>query len=69
MLTIDKWLIDNYNDVMKDYAGKYVLIANNKIEYSHEDFEPVYERYMELKKTKDCKISLIDDGNAILLKN
>lgn len=64
MSTIDMWLIDNYNEVMKKYSGKYVLIADNKIVFSDDSFDPVYDKFMELKNIKECKISLIDDGEA-----
>ena len=44
MSTLDMWLIDNYNELLKEYAGKYVLVAKNKVVFSDEEFEPVYSK-------------------------
>ena len=63
---LDKWVIENYNTLVRNYGGKYVLLADKQVVFSDDSFEIVYERYYTLKKNKACKISLIDDGEAIL---
>ena len=49
---LDKWVIENYNTLVRNYDGKYVLLADKQGVFSDNSFEIVFEKYNRLKNTK-----------------
>lgn len=67
MISSDKWLQDNYNELVSKYAGRWVLIKSNEVIFADKSFELVYEKSKELcESNRDCIIEMIDSGDAVL---
>lgn len=67
MSSSDKWLQDNYDELVSKYAGHWVLIKGNDVLFADKSFELVYEKSKELCESKrDCIIEMIDSGDAVL---
>lgn len=67
MTSEDQWTSQHYNELIEEYAGRWVLIKNNEVIFADRQFEVVYNRSKELcLKTKECVIRRIDAGDAVL---
>ena len=63
----NNWLIDTYDDLVAKYAGRWVLIRNNKVVFADKSFKVVYEKSEEIcSKLNECLIELVDSGDAAL---
>lgn len=67
MTSEDQWTSQHYNELIEEYAGRWVLIKNNEVIFADRQFEVVYNRSKELcLKTKECVIRRIDSGDAVI---
>ncbi len=67
MTSENQWISQHYNELIEEYAGRWVLIKNNKIVFADRQFEIVYNKSKELcTSSKDCVIRRIDSGDAVL---
>lgn len=64
MTSVFKEFEDQYNNLVRDYGGKWVLLGDNEVIFADSSFNTVYERYLIEKSQKDCEIIHIDDGEA-----
>lgn len=63
----NNWLIDRYDDLVAKYAGRWVLIRNNKVIFADKSFNVVYEKSEEIcTKPDECLIELVDSGDAAI---
>lgn len=53
-----------YNELVRDYPGKWVLISKNKVLFADSSIDLVYEEYFKKKSEIDCEILLVDTGEA-----
>lgn len=60
------WIHDKYDQLVKDYAGKYILFDEKEVLFADESFTVVYEQYKKLRTKKECKMTLVDEGEATL---
>ena len=60
------WIYEKYNDLVRDYSGKYILYDSKEILFADESFKVVYEKYKKIRESKDCKMILVDEGEATL---
>ena len=66
MTLTDQWVNENYNDLVKNYAGHWVLIKENEVVFADKNFEIVYLKAQELELSVDeCVIRRIDSGDAV----
>ena len=67
MLTEDKWVYEHYNELIAEYAGRWVLIKKNRVIFADKRFDIVYKKSKELcQTTEECTIRRIDSGDAAL---
>lgn len=66
MLSSLTWIYEKYDDLVKEYSGKYILYDSNEILLADESFSVVYEEYKKIRHQKKCKMVLVDDGEATL---
>lgn len=67
MSSSDKWLQENYDDLVSKYAGNWVLIKNKKVIFADKSFELVYKKSKELcDSNRNCIIEMVDSGEAVL---
>ncbi len=62
------WVIQNYSDLQAIYAGKWIVVANDRVVFADVKFERAYEKYREFKSTQLCEILLVDSGDASFYK-
>jgi hypothetical protein len=66
MSSLNQWIEKNYNDLVKKYAGHWVLIKDQRVIFADRSFKLVYERAEKLNlKPDECKIEFIDSGDAV----
>ncbi len=66
MSTEEEWTSQNYDDLVKEYAGRWVLIKNNCVIFADKQFELVYNKAEEVCSSPDeCVIRRIDSGDRI----
>ena len=53
-----------YNELVRDYPGKWVLISKNKVLFADSSIDLVYEEYFKRKSEFDCDILFVDTGEA-----
>ena len=53
-----------YNELVRDYPGKWVLISKIKVLFADSSIDLVYEEYFKRKSEIDCEILLVDTGEA-----
>ena len=66
MTSEDQWTSQHYNELIEEYAGRWVLIKNNEVIFADRQFEVVYNKSKTLCLTpKECIIRRIDSGDAV----
>ena len=53
-----------YNALVRDYAGKWVLIVDGEVRFVDQSPNVVYEEYLKAKDTGKCQMLLVDDGEG-----
>ena len=53
-----------YNALVRDYAGKWVLVVDNEVRFADQSPNVVYEEYLKIKDSRKCQMLLVDDGEA-----
>ena len=66
MSSLQQWIEVNYNDLVKNYAGHWVLIRANQVIFSDKSFEIVYKQAEKLQLSQnECVIEFIDSGDTV----
>ena len=66
MTTLQQWIAANYDELVKDFAGHWVLIKDERVIFSDKSFRVVYNQAEKLQlKTEECIIEFIDSGDAV----
>ncbi len=58
------WIKAHYNSLIKSYGGKWVIVEKDKIVFADDSFNIVFNQYKNIKNKDDCKIALIETGDA-----
>ncbi len=67
MALTDHWINEHYEELMAEYAGRWVLIKENKVIFADKRFEIVYKKAKSLGLLpEECVIRRIDSGDAAL---
>lgn len=53
-----------YNQLVRDYPGKWVLVYKNKVLFADSSIDLVYDEYFKRKSEIECEILLVDTGEA-----
>ena len=58
------WIKAHYNSLIKSYGGKWVIVEKDKIVFADDSFNIVFNQYKKIKNKANCKIVLIETGDA-----
>jgi len=60
------WIKAHYNSLIKSYGGKWVIVETDKIVFTDASFDIVFNQYKNIKNKVDCRIALIETGDAAI---
>jgi predicted O-methyltransferase YrrM len=58
------WIKAHYEQLIKSYGGKWVIVEKDKIIFADDSFDIVFNQYKKIENKENCKIALIESGDA-----
>jgi len=65
MQSYQNWIKAHYNSLIKSYGGKWVIAEEDKIVFADDSFNIVFNQYKKMENKENCKIALIETGDAV----